>query len=314
MNAPTRVVGFLLGVAVAFVLAYGVGTLVGPVGEPAEATGHTDDGHSTDGVYSSEEGHGDHAEGGGQEPAAVPGGLILSEGGYTLGLRDSVVRAGRDREISFVIEGPDGPVKSYDVEHEKRLHFIAVRRDFTGFQHVHPRLSHDGTWTTDLDLTPGQWRVFADFKPTGGQALTLGADLSVPDMFVPGRTDVARPDETTRTAAVDGYTVELTGDLVAGEHSKLKLRVTHAGRPVTDLQPYLGAYGHLVALRGGDLAYLHVHPDGEPGDRTTQPGPEVEFGAEVPSDGTYHLYLDFKHDGVVRTAQFQLEATAGGDR
>ena len=108
--------------------------------------------------------------------------------------------------------------------------------------------------------------------------------------------------------------MKLTGDLVAGEHSMLKLRVTHDGQPVTDLQPYLGAYGHLVALRGGDLAYLHVHPDGEPGDGKTEPGPEVEFGAEVPSDGTYHLYLDFKHDGVVRTAQFQLDATAGGSR
>ena len=64
---------------------------------------------------------------------------MVSEGGYTLALRDSVAQAGRDREISFVIEGPDGPVTAYDVEHEKRLHFIAVRRDFTGFQHVHPR-------------------------------------------------------------------------------------------------------------------------------------------------------------------------------
>jgi hypothetical protein len=111
---------------------------------------------------------------------------------------------------------------------------------------------------------------------------------------------------------VDGYTVELIGGLVAGEHSMLKLRVTHDGRPVTDLQPYLGAYGHLVALRGGDLAYLHVHPEGEPGDGTTKPGPEVEFGVEVPSNGTYHLYLDFKHDGVVRTAGFQLAAKAAG--
>jgi hypothetical protein len=260
---------------------------------------------------------------------------MVSEGGYTLALRESVAAAGRDRKISFAIEGPDGPVTAYDVEHEKRLHLIAVRRDFTGFQHVHPKLSDDGTWTTELDLTPGPWRVFADFKPAGGEALTLGSDLSVP-----GQTDVADPGggraaseasgqtrpETTRTATVDGYTVELTGDLVAGEHSMLKLQVSRYGRPVTDLQPYLGAYGHLVALRGGDLAYLHVHPDGEPfetprtsapqeppGDGKTEPGPEVEFGAEVPSDGTYHLYLDFKHDGVVSTAQFQLDATAHGE-
>ncbi len=299
MNAPTKVVGFVLGVAVAFLLAYAVGSQVGPLGEPAEAAGHADGGHSDGG----------DAAAGGDEAAALPGGLMVSEGGYTLALKDPVSQAGRGREISFVIEGPDGPVTAYDVEHEKRLHFIAVRRDFSGFQHVHPKLSEDGTWTTDLDLTPGQWRVFADFKPTGGEALTLGSDLSVP-----GRMDFVALGKTTRTATVDGYTVELTGDLLAGEHSMLKLRVSRDGRPVTDLQPYLGAYGHLVALRGGDLAYLHVHPDGEPGDGKTEPGPEVEFGAEVPSGGTYHLYLDFKHDGVVRTAQFQLDATATDSR
>ncbi len=202
---------------------------------------------------------------------------MVSDGGYTLALQDPVSQAGRGQEISFVIEGPDGPVTAYDVEHEKRLHFIAVRRDFTGFQHVHPKLSEDGTWTTDLDLTPGQWRVFADFKPTGGEALTLGSDLSVP-----GRMDFVVLGETTRTATVDGYTVELTGDLVAGEHSMLKLRVFRGGQPVTDLQPYLGAYGHLVALRGGDLAYLHVHPDGEPGDGKTESGPAVDVRRRGP--------------------------------
>ena len=81
------------------------------------------------------------------------------------------------------------------------------------------------------------------------------------------------------------------------------------GEPVTDLDPYLGAYGHLVALRAGDLAYLHVHPDGTPGDGTTPPGPDVVFYAAVPSAGTYHLYLDFKHQGVVRTAAFTVRTS-----
>ena len=81
--------------------------------------------------------------------------------------------------------------------------------------------------------------------------------------------------------------------------------MTRDGAPVTDLQPYLGAYGHLVALRDGDLAYLHVHPD-----ESTAAGPEVRFFAEVPSTGRYHLYLDFRHGDRVRTARFVV--TAGG--
>ena len=296
MNAPTRVAGFLLGVVAVFGMAYAVGGEVGPIGEPAEA--HATE-HSSAG---SGHGAGTHSANGSTE---IPGGLMVSSGGYTLDLQDSVAGAGRGQQIAFVIEGPDGPVTSYDVEHEKRLHFIAVRRDFTGFQHVHPELAPDGAWTTSLDLTPGQWRVFADFKPTGGEALTLGSDLSVP-----GAVAAAPETPTTRVARVDGYDVSLTGHLVAGERSTLELDVRKDGRPVTDLQPYLGAYGHLVALRGGDLAYLHVHPGGEPGDGKTEPGPAIRFGAEVPSVGSYHLYLDFKHDGVVRTAQFAVSAGA----
>ena len=84
--------------------------------------------------------------------------------------------------------------------------------------------------------------------------------------------------------------------------------MTRAGAPVRDLQPYLGAYGHLVALRAGDLAYLHVHPEGEPADGRTAAGPGIAFVAEVPSAGTYRLYLDFRHGGAVRTAEFTVVA------
>jgi len=51
-------------------------------------------------------------------------------------------------------------------------------------------------------------------------------------------------------------------------------------------------------------------------DGTTEPGPEIAFGTEVPSAGRYHLFLDFKHHGKVRTAAFTLDAagpTAGGN-
>lgn len=101
----------------------------------------------------------------------------------------------------------------------------------------------------------------------------------------------------------------LDGQLTPGKSSELTLTVTKDGKPVTDLQPYLAAYGHLVALRSGDLAYLHVHPEGEPGDGTTNPGPDITFFATAPSAGPYRLFLDFKHNNVVRTAEFTVNAT-----
>ncbi|MFC7382248.1 hypothetical protein [Sphaerisporangium rhizosphaerae] len=166
-------------------------------------------------------------------------------------------------------------------------------------------LTSDGVWSVTLTLpAAGAYRVFADFAPAGGSAMTLGADLLVAGDYEPRALPAV-----TREVEVDGYSVGLGGDLVPGRSSRLTLRVTKKGEPVTDLEPYLGAYGHLVALRAGDLAYLHVHPDGAPGDGRTKPGPEIVFHAEVPSDGDYRLFLDFKHQGQVRTAGFTLRST-----
>ena len=128
------------------------------------------------------------------------------------------------------------------------------------------------------------------------------------DVTVPGElTERPLPAPSTSTT-VDGYTVTLTGSPQPGRTSPLTLTVSRGGQPVTDLEPYLGAYGHLVALRRGDLAYLHVHPDGTPGDGRTRPGPAVTFLAEVPSAGSYRLYLDFRHGGAVHTAEFTVVA------
>jgi hypothetical protein len=113
---------------------------------------------------------------------------------------------------------------------------------------------------------------------------------------------------------VDGYTVTLSGTPKATEPSMLTLAVSRNGKPVTDLQPYLGAYGHLVALRAADLGYLHVHPMGEPGDGSTAPGPEIGFHATFPSGGNYRLFLDFQHAGVVRTAEFTVSVGDGEAR
>ncbi|KUJ36603.1 hypothetical protein ACZ90_70545 [Streptomyces albus subsp. albus] len=246
-------------------------------------------------------GHGAHGGHGG----AQPGGLSVSEHGYTLELDSTILTAGV-QPVSFRVIGPDGQaVTEFMPEHERELHFIAVRRDTAGFQHVHPVMDEKGTWSVELALEPGDWRFFADIHPAGHDGtMTLGIDVAVAGLYDPQPLA-----EATGIARIGEYTVALDGELLPGEASELTLTVSRNDRPVTDLQPYLAAYGHLVALRVGDLGYLHVHPEGEPGDGTTAPGPEIAFMAVAPSAGTYRLYLDFQHNDVVRTAEFTVRTT-----
>lgn len=133
--------------------------------------------------------------------------------------------------------------------------------------------------------------------------MTLGIDASVA-----GEYDPQPLPAITRTTEIGDYTVTLQGTLASGQASELTFSIQKNAKPVTDLQPYLGAYGHLVALRNGDLAYLHVHPEGEPGDGTTEPGPDISFIAAAPSAGHYRLHLDFQHEDIIRTAQFTVPA------
>jgi hypothetical protein len=305
MNTPTKLGAYALGLAAVFGAAAGIGNAVGPVG-PAEVS-HATESHPGTGVNGSAATDGEHrtADAPGGQDTHLPGGLLVSEGGYTLDVDPPDLPAASATPVPFRILGPDGqPVTTYDESHDEDLHLIAVRRDLTGFQHVHPDLAPDGTWSTPLYLTPGSWRLFADFDPAGDDpALTLGTDVAVA-----GHHDPQPLPEPSTTAEVDGYTVTLDGQLVPGQESALALSVSRDGQPVTDLQPYLAAYGHLVALRDGDLAYLHVHPAGEPGDGTTQPGPDITFYATAPSAGDYRLFLDFRHGDVVRTAEFTVRA------
>jgi hypothetical protein len=318
MNTGLKITAFAAAVAATFGSAYGVGKGVDPVtAEKKPASEHG--GHG--GKKGEREVEGEsagHAE-------TVPGGLQISERGYTLDLKTARIGAEKREELRFTVvkDGSGGAagggaggggaagknVTAYRKEHGKELHLIVASRDLTTYRHLHPTRAADGTWSTPVELPEaGGYRVFADFTPEGAkEGLTLGADLAVAGKYEPK----GLPEHNTK-ASVDGYEVSLDGELKPGKAVDLTLNVEKNGKPVTDLQPYLGSYGHLVALRSGDLAYLHVHPTGEPGDGKTKPGPGVSFAATAPSEGAYRLFLDFKHEGVVRTAAFTVRVGSAG--
>jgi len=261
----------MLALVLALVLGYAIGRATGPDSAPAAATagGHT------------------HAA-----PGADVGGLAVSAGGYTLVPSTTRFRAGVAAPFEFRVLGPDGkPLTTFVTMHDKPLHLVVARRDLTGYQHLHPTMAADGTWSVALTLpAAGSWRAFADFVAPGGVATTLGVDLAVPGDFAP--VDLPPP---SNTSTVDGLAVSYEGAPRLGNTSPLLFRVDHGA-----LEPYLGAYGHLVVVREGDLAYLHVHPDGGLVDGA------IRCWLPAPSVGRYRAFLDFQVDGAVHTAQFTL--------
>jgi hypothetical protein len=252
----SRVALFLAGLAGIFVAALALGNVVDVEARTIEA----------------EPTHG--------EEMNAPAGLAVEQDGYRLVHERDAFTAGRVTQYDFRIVGPDGEtVRDFDVEHERRLHLIVVGREADApFLHLHPRQRADGTWTVPLRLpAAGSYRVFADFT-SGGERRTLAIDLTA----TAGAPAAAFWDSS--------YVVELHRQ---GDRFSFDVR---DDRGPVETRPYLGAGGHLVVLREGDLAYLHAHADED----------ELAFDVPFPGEGRYRLYLQFKVGDTVETARFEV--------
>jgi hypothetical protein len=234
-------------------------------------------------------------------------GLLSSEDGFTLVPASASLSVG-SQTVRFTIVGPDGrPQTSYTPDQTKLLHFYLVRSDLTGYVHDHPTLGPDGVWSiTVRTAQPGRYRMYADFiaRDSSGKdhPVLLSAALTAPGVasVVPV---LAGP--TTRT--VDGLTVAMVGRITAGVASRVTFAVQSGGKPVTDLQQYLDTFAHLTALRAGDMAYEHVHPElsaapGQPG------GPALPFTVELPEKGTWRLFLQVRRAGALHLIPFTVTA------
>ena len=298
MKAPIKLGLFGAGLVALFFASFAAAGAFVPAGASAAWLEQADGSRMDHGTDSTEDAG---------SAAPVPG-LSVEQDGYQLRELTAPRELGRNGTLSFRLTGPGGgAVTEYDTAHEKDLHLIVVRSDGAQFRHVHPSNDGDGYWSLPWEWdAAGSYRLFADFVPT-----TLGADITLTStVSVAGELAPVPTPEDNAVATIGEYLVELNGELRPGAASDLSFTVTRDGAPVTTLEPYLGAFGHLVALREGDLGYLHVHPMGEPGDGKAEPGPEIDFMAEAPTDGKYFLYLDFKVNAEVHTAQFAVTATS----
>ena len=238
----------------------------------------------------------------------------------------AVVKPGQKATLRFTIihPGTGDTIKKFEVVHERQYHLFVISQDMEYFQHIHPDERPDGTWTIDVTLPkPGYYKVLSDFLPSGGSTQFIARPLITAGYMGDLAADSAHlvPD-TVFKKSVDDLTAEVSLDpptFVAGLYGHLNFHLTDTstGRPVTDLQTYLGAFGHTLIMSEDMVDYVHSHPidisasdengpkqfmlppDVDP--EKLRGGPDVTFEGLMPKPGRYRAWTQFRRNGKLYT-------------
>ena len=243
----------------------------------------------------------------------------------------SVPEAGVPLTLRFEVHAPGSGelVRDFQMVHEQRYHLFVVSQDMSHFEHIHPVQGADGAWTIEVELPkPGYYKLLSDFVPTGGASQFVAMPLVTAGYAGDLVADGASLEPDTRfTKTVGDLTATLVFDpdpFVAGLYGHLNFYLTHAetGEPVTDLQPYLGAFGHTLILSEDMVDYVHSHPidlaagfDDDAGPmlfmlpmgvdpETLRGGPEVTFDGLMPRAGTFRAFTQIRWRDTLHTFAF----------
>ncbi len=228
-------------------------------------------------------------------------------GEYRMDVAATPARGGGLSKLRITLREPDTDrrVTSFATIHERLLHLFVIDRSLQFFRHVHPDPVGDGTFELREQIPPGEYVVIADFLPQGGVSQMVQRAIVTPGYT--GPLFSAPPDLSGDTAAertVNGVRVQLDAqNLKAGREAVLRFTLSDAatGTPVTDLEPFLGAPGHMLIVNADLTEADHVHPE-EP----TARGPSITFQPLLPAGGFYKVWLQFQRKGVVTTVPFVI--------
>ncbi len=238
--------------------------------------------------------------------------------------------------FTFLRPGTGEVVKDFEVVHTKRFHLFVISQDLEFFEHIHPIMRDDGTWTIETKVPkPGYYEVLCDFMPKGGSGQFLSAPFVTADFAGDLADDSARltPDLIFTKSAAD-ITASLAfnpAQPTAGQYTHLSLYLTDTstGRPITDLQTYLGQFSHMLLMSEDLQCYVHSHPINfvvEQEDAAGLPeyiiapdadlaairgGPRVTFDALMPKAGVFRVWTQFQRNDQVRTIPFTFTVADG---
>ncbi len=222
------------------------------------------------------------------------------------------LEAGKPAVLSFAyhVKADGKAITDFEVVHEKKLHVFIVSEDMSFFDHVHPDPADvaAGTWTLgQVFPAPGTYHVYSDFKSTSAGASVTRTDLVVPGT-APERAPLAIDGEMTKTFGDLQFTLAVVPSPLAVGDAMLEYTVSdRSGAPVTDLVPYLGAFGHLFILGDDKVTMAHAHPRGPEPTPGMRGGPKVSFHTVLPAAGRYKLWAQFQRGDAIVTTDWTVE-------
>jgi hypothetical protein len=227
-----------------------------------------------------------------------------------------VVKAGEKIQLHLkaVHPGTNEVITKFETVHDRLFHLFVISQDMEHFEHIHPEQMADGTWTIETVLPkPGYYKVLSDFMPSGGAAQFLSRPLVTENYEGDMIASSARlePESGPRLKKTVGdLTTQVEFEpktFAAGIYGHIAFHLvdTATARPVTDLQTYLGAFGHTLIMSEDMTSYVHAHPIEPmlPNVKVDEirGGPTVTFEGLMPKPGRYRAWTQFRRDDKLHT-------------
>lgn len=193
-------------------------------------------------------------------------------------------------------------VDAFDILQERLMHIIVLTDTLEEYQHIHPTYMGNGTFSVETVFPrEGYYYLYLEYAPKGEaevvSIITIQTEQAVKQS--------AYLEVGPFKKSVGPYTIEHEPkeDILVRESTDFiyTIRETRTGKPITDLQPYLGAYGHLAAVSEDGEIFTHVHPLDIPKEKG---GPHIRFNTLFQKPGKYVLFVQFKHNGQVFVTDF----------
>jgi hypothetical protein len=229
--------------------------------------------------------------------------------------------AGQPSRLHLTVRDPatNNVVRDFAVVHERLYHLFVISQDLEYYDHLHPVQQEDGSFVLDLTLPrAGYYKVYSDFLPGGGTPQVIARLLVTRGFTGDLASSAARlvPDRLSeKTVAGMSVALELPAEgLIAGRDETFTYRLmdSRTGAPITDIEPYLGAWGHSVIMSEDTLNFVHAHPIELVPQASVAAGggPTLTFKAVLPRPGNYRAWTQIKRRGDVSTAVFTVTVTS----